>query len=134
MPTKKELKIYGDLINHYKPTIKTIIWNMILERFAKRNRYRRNPTQNDIPLQELVSKQSSVPDFSQFALIQNGMVEEVIIVNQFIGDLLSKKKTKIVQFDPTSEPVGRGTRFVENKFVFDEETITQKEVNDEKEN
>lgn len=133
MPTKKELRLYGDLVYQHKPTIRTIVWQAMIEYFAKKNRYRKPPYINEVPLEEVISEQKGdLPMVSYFAVIRKGIVEEIIVVNYFIASLLKQRGVKFLEFNPEKERVERGMKLVDNQLVSnDAETDKEEVVNEE---
>ena len=129
MPTKKELRLYGDLIYQHKPTIKTVIWQLLIDYFAKKNRHRKSPYKSDAPLESIAKESSEPPVMSHFAIVKNNSVKEIIVVNAKIAAMLRSRGIRFVEFDPQSEQVSRGTAFENNKFVieFEEEPSNGKE-------
>jgi predicted DNA-binding transcriptional regulator len=49
MPTKKEIRLYGDLVYKHKISIRTIIHQLILDFFAKRRRLKKSVYRGGIP-------------------------------------------------------------------------------------
>lgn len=129
MPRNKELRLYGDLIYQHKPTIRTILWKMFLDYFAKKNRHRRSAYIDNRPLQAVVQEQLAMPEMSHFAIVKNNIVEEIIVVNPVVAEVLRFKKIKFVEFSPTSELVYRGMEFKNNEFITEE-----KDLDNDKEN
>lgn len=120
MPTKRELRLYGDLINHYKPTFKTMIKTLFLEYFAKKMRYRHNINRDGQSVAEIIEKEKAAPDgYFKFAIVKDTVVSEIIVVNPTIANLLTSKKVKIVPFDNNTK-VKKGMKYIDKKFVSDE--------------
>lgn len=120
MPTKREIRLYGDLINQYKPTFKTMLKTLILEYFAKKMRYKHDVNRDGISVADIVKTNEPDPElFVRFAIVNNGTVEEIIIVNPDIAKLLKDKKTKIISFS-NDDKVKKGMLYVDKKFVDNE--------------
>lgn len=134
MATKKELKIYGDLLYQHKPTIRAILLRILIDYFAKKNRRRKSVYIDDIPLEEKIKEDKILaekPEYANyFAIVNDGMVKEIIIVNPEIAELFMQKSTKIVGFNNNEQPVKKGTKFLKGTFIFD----TEQEGQNDKEN
>lgn len=125
MPTKKELRLYGDLIYQHKPTIKTVIWQILIDYFAKKNRHRRSQYVDNTPLEEIVRENKEPTMMTHFAIIKNNVVEEIIVVNPLIAETLKSKRIKFIEFDPKLNQVARGMEFLNNEFIFEKEEIDE---------
>lgn len=116
MGFKKEYKIYGDLLFHHKPTIKTMIMHMLYSRFVKKERakipvYRENAEFKDL---------DAIPEnikIKYIAIVSNGEVKELIRLQKYVGDLLLSNKTKLVEFDPEKDHVKKGTLYKDGVFT-----------------
>ena len=121
MPTKKELRLYGDLIYQHKPTIKSILWAFLLDLFERKKRYKHPVNKDNRSIIDELEINREVPiDFVHMALVQDGQVMEMIKTNEYVSKLLKSKKTKIVVFDPTQIIVEKGMRYVDNTFTPDD--------------
>lgn len=125
--SRKELRLYGDLIYQHKPTIRTVLWKILLDYFAKKNRHRKSVYRTEEPLEQIVRQDIPVPEMSHFAIIKDGIVEEIIVVNPIIADLLKYKRLKFIKFSPSEELVQRGMQYKDNQFI-------EEESNNDKEN
>lgn len=122
MGTRKELKIYGDLLYQHKPTIRSIFLQLLIQYFAKKNRSRRPVNVNNVPLEQKIKEDNifNLPDtqLNHFAIVSGGIVKEIIIVNPEISELLRKRGSKVVWFDQNTDPVEKGISFKDGKFIF----------------
>lgn len=132
MPRKKEVEIYGSLISQHRPTIRSLIVSLLLQTLEKRTRYR-NPVDNDnISIEEKRKLEEDtlkdqMSNFSYFALIKDGDVEEIIVVNKKIGDLLGDSDVAIVEFDPSETDVRSGQKFDGKEFIIEEVMENEKD-------
>lgn len=128
MPSKKELQIYGSLINQHKPTIRSIIANMLFQYFEKKNRYRHPVDYDNISIEEKLKngrlENSIAEEFSYFALVKDGIVEETIIVNDLLGELFRDSEVQIVEFLPYDINVVKDMQFDGENFLKNEEGAT----------
>lgn len=118
MATKKELRLYGDLVYQHKPTIKSILLTLLLDLLERRKRYKHPVNKDNISITEKldIPKEMDI-EFVHMALIQDGVVMEMIKTNQYTSKLLRSKKTKIVVFDPTKIIVKKGMNYSEKTFT-----------------
>lgn len=128
MATKKELRLYGDLVYQHKPTIKTILWTFLLDLFERKKRYKHpvNIDNTSIVDKLDIPREVSI-DFVHMALIQDGVVMEMIKTNDYTSKLLRSKKTKVVVFDPTKIIVKKGMTYSDKMFSEDIEVDNDKE-------
>lgn len=125
MATKREIDLYGDLVHQYRPTIKSLIVMFLMNKIAKKNRYRENVSNGDIVLPEESNtyNQDQTPaseGANHFALILDDAVEEIIVVNPFIASLLSNESLVIAPFDPIDQQVTYGTKFIDGNFIIED--------------
>jgi len=115
MPFKKKKQIYGDLIKEFKPTIRGLLIQLLREKLFDLKRTKQviyNPGSVFIPETD---KFSYLP-LTYLALVQNGVVVELIRVNIEASKILTAKNTKFVEFDPKEIVVKKGSKYVNKKF------------------
>lgn len=128
MATKKELRLYGDLVYQHKPTIKTILWTFLLDLFERKKRYKHPVNIDNTSIVDKLDIQREVNiDFVHMALIQDGVVMEMIKTNDYTSKLLRSKKTKVVVFDPTRTIVKKGMTYSDKTFSEELEAGNDKE-------
>lgn len=127
MATKKELRLYGDLVYQHKPTIKTILWTFLLDLFERKKRYKHPVNIDDTSIVDKLNIPRELEiDFVHMALIQDGVVMEMIKTNDYTSKLLRSRKTKIVVFDPTRMIVKKGMNYSDKMFSEDIEATNDK--------
>lgn len=113
---KKKKYIYGDLIKAYRPTLRSLLFDVLQEKlFSLRRKKQSIYNQGSVFIPE-TDKFSYLP-LKYIALIQDGKVVEMIRVHVDAANLLTSKKTKFVEFDPKETIVKKGMSYVEKKFV-----------------
>jgi len=115
MPFKKKKQIYGDLIKEFKPTIRGLLIQLLREKLFDLKRTKQaiyNPGSVFIPETD---KFSYLP-LTYLALVQDGVVVELIRVNIDAAKILTAKNTKFVEFDPKETVVKKGSKYVNKKF------------------
>lgn len=113
---KKRKQVYGDLIKEFKPTIRSLLIQILRQKLYNMRRAKGsiyNPGSVFIPQTD---KFSYLP-LKYIALIQDGVVVEMIRVNVEASYLLTSKKTKFVDFDPKSVVVKKGMKYQNKTFV-----------------
>jgi hypothetical protein len=115
MPFKKKKQIYGDLIKEFKPTIRGLLIELLRQKLFDLKRTKQviyNPGSVFIPETD---KFSYLP-LTYLALVQNGIVVELIRVNIDAAKILTAKNTKFVEFDPKETVVKKGSKYINKKF------------------
>jgi hypothetical protein len=115
MPFKKKKQIYGDLIKEFKPTIRGLLLQILRQKLFDLKRTKQaiyNPGSVFIPETD---KFSYLP-LTYLALVQDGVVVELIRVNIDAAKILTAKNTKFVEFDPKETVVKKGSKYVNKKF------------------
>jgi hypothetical protein len=115
MPFKKKKQIYGDLIKEFRPTIRGLLLEILRQKLFNLKRAKQtiyNPGSVFIPETD---KFSYLP-LTYLALVQDGVVVELIRVNIDAAKILTAKNTKFVEFDPKETVVKKGSRYVNKKF------------------
>lgn len=116
MGSRKEYKIYGDMLFEHKPTIRSLILHRLYSKFIDKERakltvYRENA--------EFVDPEKLIGNIQTkyIALVSEGEVKELIRLQTSAADILLSKKTKMIEFNPEEVTVKKGMLYKENKFV-----------------
>jgi hypothetical protein len=112
---KKKKQIYGDLIKEFRPTVRGLLLQILRQKLFDLKRTKQdvyNPGSVFIPETD---KFSYLP-LTYLALVQNGVVVELIRVNIEAAKILTAKNTKFVEFDPKETVVKKGARYVNKAF------------------
>lgn len=115
MPFKKKKQIYGDLIKEFRPTIRTLLLEILKQKLINLRRTKQviyNPGSVFIPETD---RFSHLP-LTYLALIQDETVVEIIRVNADASKILTSRKTKFVEFDPRETLVKKGLKYVNKTF------------------
>lgn len=116
MATKKERELYGDLIYKHQPSIRTLLIGILQEKFFSLKRTKETFYVDDaafVPKQDVLGQ---LP-LKYIAVVSNNEVVEMIRLNEDTAKIILSKKTKLVEFDPTTTIVKKGMAFSDNKFV-----------------
>jgi len=120
MPFKKKKQIYGDLIKEFRPTITSLLLEILKQKLFNLKRTKQtiyNPGSVFIPETD---KFSYLP-LTYLALVQDGVVVELIRVNIESAKILMSKKTKFVEFDPKETVVKKGMTYSNKTFIESQE-------------
>jgi hypothetical protein len=112
---KKRKQVYGDLIKEFRPTIRSLLLQILHQKLVNLRRSKQsiyNPGSVFIPETD---KFSYLP-LTYLALVQDGIVVEMIRVNIDASKLLTSKKTKFVEFDPKETVVKKGMHYKDETF------------------
>lgn len=115
MAKSKGRMIYGDLLGQYRPTIRSLIFNILYAKFLEIGRAK-EPFQPEDAKFRLPEESMPYADLEYFAVVKNGKVVEMIRVNEQTGKILSGRGVKFVHFDPKDIKVKKGMKFVDGKF------------------
>lgn len=114
--SKKEKKVYGDTLRDFRPTIRTLILQ-ILEQKLFNLRRKKQSIYNDGALFRPQPDILRHMPLKYIALVNNGLVVEMIRVNEEAAKILLSKKTKMLEFDPKTTIVKKGMKYEGKKFV-----------------
>jgi len=120
MPFKKKKQIYGDLIKEFRPTITSLLLEILKQKLFNLKRTKQtiyNPGSVFIPETD---KFSYLP-LTYLALVQDGVVVELIRVNIESAKILMSRKTKFVEFDPKETVVKKGMTYSNKTFIESQE-------------
>lgn len=113
---KKKKYVYGDLIKQFKPTLRGLLFEVLKEKlFSLRRKKQAIYNEGSVFIPE-TDKFNYLP-LKYIALIQDGVVVEMVRVHVDAANILTSKKTKFVEFDPKETIVKKGMSYTEKKFV-----------------
>lgn len=115
----KSRQMYGDLINEFKPTIRSLIFNILYAKFLEAKRSK-EPFQPENARFRLPSESLPYADIKYLAVVKTGKVVEMIRVNSATADVLQGRGVKFIPFDPEDVKVKKGMKFSEGVFSGDE--------------
>jgi hypothetical protein len=111
----KSRAMYGDLVNEFRPTIKSLIFNILYAKFLELKKAK-EPFQQENARFQLPADSSPYLDIKYLAVVKRGKVVEMIRVNEETAKLLEGGSVKFVPFDPQSIKVKKGMTFKDNEF------------------
>lgn len=119
---KKKQNVYGDIIKEFRPTIRSLMIQILQEKLFELKRAKESVYNKGAVFVPEGDKLKSLP-LKYIALVNDGNVLEMIRVNQEAADILLSKKTKLIEFDPKTTIVKKGMTYKNKEFA-------EKEKND----
>lgn len=121
MPTRKELEIYGELAYVHKPGIRVLIIAILQEKLFNLKRKKESFYKDNaafVPKEDLLN---GLP-LKYMAIVTDQKVVELIRINEQTANQMLAKKTKLVEFNPMTTIVKKGMKYVDKKFIIDDES------------
>lgn len=118
MLSRKEKRIYGDALKDFRPTIRTLIFQILQQKLFNLRRKKQSIYNEGSIFTPEPDRLKHMP-LKYIALVRDGVVVEMIRVNQDAAATLLSKKTKMIEFDPRASIVKKGMKYVGKKFVED---------------
>jgi hypothetical protein len=116
MLSKKEKKIYGDAIKDFRPTIRTLIVQILEQKLFNLRRKKQSIYNEGAVFRPEADRLRFMP-LRYIALVNDGVVVEMIRVNEEAAEILLSKKTKMIEFDPKQTIVKKGMSYSNKKFT-----------------
>lgn len=107
--------MYGDLVNEFRPTFKSLIYNILYAKFLEL-RKAKEPFQPQNARFQLPTESLAYTNIKYLAVVKRGKVVEMIRVNEETAKLLENGSIKFVRFDPQEIKVKKGMTFKDNQF------------------
>jgi hypothetical protein len=129
MPNKKEREAYGDLLYQHRPTIRSLLLKILQEKYFNLKRTKESfyvDSAAFVPKEDLIGQ---LP-LKYLAVVSDNEVVEMIRLNEQTAKVMLSKKTKLVEFDPTTTIVKKGMVFANKKFVEKQVTNNAEESNE----
>jgi hypothetical protein len=116
MLTKKEKRVYGDVIKDFRPTIRTLIVQILEQKLFNLRRKKQSIYNEGAIFRPETDRLKDMP-LRYIALVNEGTVMEMIRVNEEAAEILLSKKTKMIEFDPKKTIVKKGMNYSNRKFA-----------------
>lgn len=111
----KAYEIYGDLLYKHRPTIKTLLLDFLYYKFLENRKVKKTvyrESDNFPQLQEVKYATRSI------AIVdKDGVVVEILKINELAADFLLNKDNLFIEFDPSTQLVHRGQEYRNNQFI-----------------
>jgi len=127
MSKTKRKEIYGDLIYQYKPTIRSLLMDILQEKLVSMRMSKESPIREGAVFTPQADALGALP-LRYLALVERGRVVEMIRINEHTAEWLLSDEVQLVPFDPKDVVVQKGMTYKDSKFLFDSDI--PKENND----
>jgi hypothetical protein len=114
----KKKYVYGDLVKEFRPTIRSLLLQLLQEKLFTAKRSKQSIYNEGSVFIPQTDKFAHLP-LKYLALIQEGIVVEMIRVNVDSAEVLASKKTEFVEFDPKEVVVKKGMSYNGEQFTED---------------
>ena len=114
MGFKKDYEKYENLLQDYRPTIRSFLFDLFLKKFVEKNRHKEKLVD---PEKSLNVKYLFPDNLVYIALIQDGTVKEMIRIDKQTAEILSSDLTEFVFFDNNSQTVKPGMKYKNGEFL-----------------
>ena len=116
MLSRKERRIYGEVLKNYRPTIRTLLLQILEQKLFNLKRGKESVYVDGAKFFPEHDRIARIP-LTYIAVVNDGTVQEMIRVNEEAAKLLLNKGTKLVQFDPTQVVVKKGMKYNKGLFI-----------------
>jgi hypothetical protein len=115
---KRDLQIYGDLIYEYKPTIRSLLMEMLQQKLFNMRVQKEDPSVPGAVFRPQQDELRNLP-LKYLAIVENSSVVEMIRINENTAGWLLKDGVSLVEFDPKEVVVNKGMKYDGKGFVFE---------------
>jgi len=115
----KNRRLYGDLLNEFRPTLRSLIFNILYAKFLELKRTK-EPFQPEDAKFRLPEEFTPYYDLEYLAVVKSGKVVEMIRINKETAEIIQSRGVKFIPFNPKEIKVKKGMKFVEGNFIGEE--------------
>lgn len=115
MLSKKEKHVYGEVLKDFRPTIRTLLFQILEQKLFNLRRTKQSIYNQGSVFAPESDRIKHLP-LTYIAVVNDGKVVETIRVNNEAAEYLLSKKTKLVEFDPKTTIVQKGMSYSGKKF------------------
>lgn len=116
MISRKEKKVYGEAIKEFRPTIRTLLFQILEQKLFNLKRTKQSIYNEGSVFIPEPDRLQNMP-LKYIALVSDGVVAEMIRVNEEASKVMLAKKTKMVEFDPRLTMVKKGMTYKNSTFI-----------------
>lgn len=124
MPSKKELEVYGNHILDYKPTIRSLVYQILQEKLFRIKRSKLSAYQEHARFRPEEDRLKHLP-LSYIAVVQDGVVKEMLRINEETAGMILSDESVLVEFDPRKMVVQKGMAYVNGKFEIPSDNVNK---------
>lgn len=115
MATKKEIEVYGGHVFDYKPTLGSLLYQILQEKLFRIKRSKLSAYQEQARFRPEEDRLKDLP-LAYIAVVQDGVVKEMIRINEETAGLIMSDESTLVEFNPRRMVVQKGMLYVDGKF------------------
>lgn len=115
MPSKKDLEIYGNHIFDHKPTIRSLLYEILQEKLFRIKRSKISAYQEQARFRPEEDRLKHLP-LSYIAVVQDGTVKEMLRINEETAAMILSDESILVEFNPREMIVQKGMNYTDGKF------------------
>ena len=124
MPSKKELEVYGNHIFDYKPTIGSLLSQILQEKLFRIKRSKLSAYQEHERFRPEEDRLKGLP-LTYIAVVQDGIVKEMLRINEETAAIILSDESSLVEFDPRKMVVQKGMTYIDGKFEIQADKVNK---------
>lgn len=124
MPSKKDIEIYGNHIFDHKPTIRSLVYEILQEKLFKIKRSKLSAYQEHARFRPEDDRLKHLP-LTYIAVVQDGCVKEMLRINEETAGIILSDESSLVEFDPRKMVVQKGMLYVDGKFQLSADNVNK---------
>jgi len=125
MATKKEIRLYGDLVHQHKLSFRAILLEIFLGYLNKMRGVKESIYDDSLAFAPSTDHLRELP-LKYLAIVNNKKVLELIRLDENTAKYIQKRGSSLVEFDPYEVVVKRDMKYIDGKFI-DVEDIDNKD-------
>ncbi len=120
MATKREVRLYGDLVHQHKLSFRTILFQLLIGYLNKKRGVKESIYDDELVFSPSVDHLRELP-LKYLAIVNNKSVLELIRLDENTATYIQKRGSKLVEFDPSKVIVKKGMKYIDESFIEDNE-------------
>lgn len=116
---KKQYQIYGDLLHKHRPTIRSMIMEILYAKFVEIKTGKVTVYRENAKLPPFEEQKPDITAVAKYVAVISSAnkVVEILKMNEKAADILLQNDNKFLGFSPDNEIVKIGTSVIDDKFV-----------------
>lgn len=116
MATKREVRLYGDLVHQHKLSFRTILFQILIGYLNKKRGVKDSIYDEEMSFSPSVDHLRELP-LKYLAVVNNKKVSELIRLDENTARYIQKRGSKLVEFDPSKTIVKKGMNYIDEMFI-----------------
>lgn len=116
MATKKDIRLYGDLVYQHRLSFKTILFQILIGYLNKKRGVKESVYDEELKFSPSVDHLRELP-LKYLAIVNNKKVLELIRLDENTAKYMQKRGSSLVEFDPYEVIVQKGMKYIDGKFL-----------------